>query len=225
MANKGSLSVSQCKAGTYQNTEGASTCLNAGAGYFVAKAGAKARVACATAVGTVATSCPTQAEPGVALDDDENIEPAPATTPDTQEAEATPADPLQCLPGSWSETGLSTAPGGCVEAEPGYAVVAAGATNQTECVAGTFTQQAGASSCRPAPVGTFVPSSGSAKAYVCDEALGLGATTCPGYVSPAIITVWVITGVLVLGGAGAGFWFYRRSVAPGPIRAPEKQTP
>jgi hypothetical protein len=219
VATTGALSVSQCKAGTYQNEKGASSCRDAGAGYFVAKAGATSRVACPSAIGTTATSCPVATEGDVAATEVEELEPAPADSPEPLQAEGDAVNPLQCQPGTWSETGLSTAPGGCIEAEPGYAVLLAGATEQTECVPGTFTQQAGASSCRPAPEGTFVPSSGSSKAYVCDEAVGLGASTCPGYVSPAIITVWVITGVLVLGGAGAGFWWYRRKMAPGPLRA------
>jgi len=74
---------------------------------------------------------------------------------------------------------------------------------------------------RPAPVGTFVPTAGSSKAYVCDEATGLGATTCAGYVPAGIIAVWVVVGVVVLGGGGTALWWYLRRNKPGPSRTSE----
>jgi hypothetical protein len=159
---------------------------------------------------------------------EETLEESPPV--ETDSAEPVPLDGgvtdeatgLQCAPGTWSETGLSTAEGGCIEAGPGYAVVLAGATEQSECPAGTLSQESGAASCRPAPVGTFVPTAGSSKAYVCDEATGLGATTCAGYVAPGVIAFWIVFGVLVLGGGSGGLWWYLRKNKAGLRRA--KQT-
>jgi hypothetical protein len=225
VASTGALSATQCKAGTYQNSTGGTSCINAGAGYYVAKAGATSRTACATATGTTATSCAAAVAPEETVEESLPVETDGADPAPLDAGAPNEATGLQCVPGTWSETGLSTAEGGCIEAEPGYAVVLAGATEQTECPAGTLTQENGAASCRPAPVGTFVPTAGSSKAYVCEEATGLGATTCAGYVAPAVIAFWVVFGVLVLGGGGTALWWYLRKNKPGPSRTSQAAAP
>ena len=225
VASTGALSATQCKAGTYQNSTGGTSCINAGAGYYVAKAGATSRPACATATGTTATSCAAAVAPEETVEESLPVETDSADPVPLDAGTPNEATGLQCVPGTWSETGLSTAEGGCIEAEPGYAVVLAGATEQTECPAGTLTQENGAASCRPAPVGTFVPTAGSSKAYVCEEATGLGATTCAGYVAPAVIAFWVVFGVLVLGGGGTALWWYLRKNKPGPSRTSQAAAP
>jgi hypothetical protein len=74
-----------------------------------------------------------------------------------------PTPPTLCTLGTYSETG--TAP--CVPAEPGYYVDQVGATNQTPCNIGFFSNSAGSPFCAPAPKGSYVGATGSISARAC----------------------------------------------------------
>ena len=67
---------------------------------------------------------------------------------------------VTCEPGSYGTTT-------CVEAEPGFHVPTAGATSQTPCDAGTYSDTAGAVSCTDASPGYFVALSQSSAQEAC----------------------------------------------------------
>jgi hypothetical protein len=75
------------------------------------------------------------------------------------------ASPAQAS--SACEPGFYDAGNGCVAADPGYFVELPGATQQTECAAGSYQPFAGQVSCLLAPVGTFVAVTGAVAANEC----------------------------------------------------------
>ena len=69
---------------------------------------------------------------------------------------------IQCQPGQYDDGT------GCVDADPGYYVDVAGATEQTPCPAGKFQPASGATSCDPAEPGHFVATTASIAQFECD---------------------------------------------------------
>ncbi len=66
-----------------------------------------------------------------------------------------------CVAGSWHNTSE------CIQASPGYYVAEAGASSQTLCAAGSYSNSAGATACTLAPPGYFVANTGSIEQTAC----------------------------------------------------------
>ncbi len=86
-----------------------------------------------------------------------------------------------CEPGTWSSTGMRSAPGGCVVAAAGSFVAEAGARGATPCPPGSYAANARARSCLAAPAGSFVAEQGATSATLCPAgsfAAEKGQTAC-----------------------------------------------
>lgn len=70
---------------------------------------------------------------------------------------------VACGPGTFSATGNEP----CTPAAPGSYVADAGATEATQCPAGTYSPVEGATSCTQAPAGSFVSDAGASSASAC----------------------------------------------------------
>lgn len=171
VASAGQAATTACSPGSYQPESGKDSCIPAAVGYYVPTSGAKAQTACPTATTTGSRTC---------------VAAAPAPEPPEDESEDDAAvdgdfvrpDGEPCPAGTWSPNGLVPTASSCTPASPGTFVAEAGASEEVECPAGTYSGVFGATACTPADVGSYVPTAGSSSQLPCPSATDPGAATC-----------------------------------------------
>jgi hypothetical protein len=211
----GAAAAALCPAGTFSASAGASQCTPASVGYYVPRPGSTQQLRCVTATQTGLSRCPAP-----------TATPTP-TPPPTADAPVTGDEPLspqgdECPPGTWSATGTSRAGSTCTPASPGTFVAEPGATAETPCPAGTYSDDFGATECTPAPIGTFVAQVGAMDPMPCPGAMESGMTECPEVIAmPAVEEIldptsstpvwwWIVGLTLAVAAGGAGFVLVQR---------------
>ena len=172
VATAGQASTTACAAGTYQPDPGKTSCIPAAVGFHVPTAGARSQTPCSTATTTGSKTC-LAAAPAPEPEPTDEIEDDAAVDPDFVRPDGDP-----CPPGTWSPDGVVPTASSCTPASPGTFVAEAGATEEVECPAGTYSGVFGATECTPADVGFYVPAAGASSQLPCASASEPGASTC-----------------------------------------------